>query len=97
MYSLGYDVVVFDDNCKEIAKMLLSYGKELEKRYQNYISCLNRVSNAGLKSGAAAENFASFLGMVSGLKGQFKEVFTTTSNEVKQFVSDMDNVDCNIY
>ena len=95
--ELDYDLVVYDDDCKEIGKDYKKLADEFNTYLNTYSQILDRVINSGIKSGKVHNNLVKFSEAVKGLNGQIDDLANTANECGNDFVSDIDEADSYLY
>jgi hypothetical protein len=97
MISLGYDLVVEDDDFTSVGATLVQMADQFEQRVETYLACLQTVSEAAVRQGVVAENLAVFYQRVSQLKGEAGKLAVQIQACLAQYVSDIDRADKDLY
>ena len=95
--SIGYDLIVHDDNCQALSNEYYKLGERFEEYINRYSDILNRVANDGIRSGQVHDNLLRFIESVNGLKNQGKELAINAEKCANEFLVDMDTADSYLY
>ncbi len=95
--KIGYDIIVNEDNCKQIGETYMSYAEAFEVKLENYIASLDRILDGAVKSGKVANNLEIFSGECKNLKTMLNQMSEEAKNEINSFVADIDAADKELF
>lgn len=93
----SYDLVVYDEDCEAMGGVYRSRAEVYNGYIDRYTSILRTILDNGVKEGVVHDNLESFLDRVSQLKDQTTELASDASDNLNNFISDMDTADSYVY
>ena len=97
MFSLGYDLIVQDDEFLDLGTAVLSMAEAFEAKLDAYRQSLARVTAGAIKEGVVADNLVRFEGYVTGLKWEATQLARQVDKVLRAYVSEIDRADRNLY
>lgn len=104
MDNVEYDLIIEDDNCKEIGENYVKDATIFEDVLKEYIKIMEDVVNKGIPSGQVHENLKSFLeeGIKKiniGSNGEGERMFLSKKGKTcnESFIEEIDIADSYLY
>ena len=91
--SIGYDIIVDDDNCVEWGLEIVRHGLNIETKIEQYTTSLDRIISNGITSGKVFDNLEQFNAAAKELKGIIKETSEIAKGYINEYVKEVDTAD----
>lgn len=92
-----YDLVVHDDNCRELAQEYVTQAERYEEILEQYTDIIQNILETGIKEGNVHDNLQVYLNVVMTLKQQVTQIAGEGKKHTEDFLRDMDTADSYIY
>ncbi|MBC1502221.1 hypothetical protein [Listeria booriae] len=96
-HTIGYDIVVNEEECEEIGKEYETMAETFEQKLTDYLASLNRILAGAVKSGQVADNLALFQQEMKGLQKEVEGISKTAKEKATSFGSAVDKADKELF
>ena len=97
MAKNNYDILIDDENVKDLKKLNTKLTENFEKALSSYIKILKTVSEDGFIQGQVSDNVKSLYEQVILLEDEIHGVKKNENNDLDDFLESIDKADSVLY
>ena len=87
------ELIIDDDYCRTMGEYFVKKGNEMDRLVSDYVSILQTVKNAGIKSGDVSDALGTYITYVKKMNQKVGNISKTAKEEINRFLARVDAED----